>query len=84
MTEEKPLSDAEFIENMKSFRLDHEPDGWPAIRQRDLDRLIGLIFKVADNEEGMLTVHILRHWGTEKTRTFCKHLLGDECQKCGK
>ncbi len=37
------LSDSDFIAEMKKYRLDHEPDGWPAIKQKDLDRLINII-----------------------------------------
>lgn len=37
------MTDTEFLDDMWSFSVDHEPDGWPAIQQRDLSRLVGMV-----------------------------------------
>lgn len=76
------LSDSEFIQDMQTYKIDHEPNGWPAVQQWKVDRLIDIIFKMTDNDDGRLTVHILRNWDREKTVRFAKHLLGDKCQVC--
>lgn len=33
-------SDAEFIRSMQAYKLDHAPDGWPAVQQWQIDRLL--------------------------------------------
>jgi hypothetical protein len=33
----------EFIEDMRSYRVDHLPDGWPAVQTWKIDRLIEII-----------------------------------------
>ncbi len=76
------LSDSEFIQDMQTYKIDHTPDGWPAVQQWKIDRLIDIIFKMANNDDGRLTVHILRHWDKEKIDVFAKHLLGEKCQIC--
>jgi hypothetical protein len=78
----KEMSDAEFLADMATYATDHEPDGWPAVQQWRIDRLLALVYRVADNEDGRLTVHILRNWPKDKINTFAKHLLGDTCQRC--
>lgn len=71
------LTDAEFITDMQTYKLDHTPDGWPAIQQKDLDRLINIIFKMANNDNNRLIIHILKNWGREKIEKFASHLLGE-------
>ncbi len=44
------LTDAEFIEAMQIYKLDHKPDGWPAVQQWKIDRLIDIIFKMTNND----------------------------------
>ena len=37
------MTDAEFLDDMKTYKLDHTQDGWPAVQQWEIDRLIGMI-----------------------------------------
>ena len=76
------LSDPDFLADMATYGIDHEWDGWPAIQQWQIARLIGLIYKMADNADGRLTIHVLRNWDRNQIDRFAKHLLGDRCQKC--
>jgi len=39
----KHLTDTEFIEDMKTYKIDHAPDGWPAVQQWKIDRLLDII-----------------------------------------
>jgi len=39
---EPPMTDSEFIEDMKIYKLDHEPDGRPAVQQWKIDRLLDM------------------------------------------
>jgi len=48
---------SDLIERMRSFELDHEPHGWPAVQMRDIsalcDRLEQAETRVAELEEGL-------------------------------
>lgn len=37
------MTDKEFISEMRSYRIDHLPDGWPAVQTQQIDRLISII-----------------------------------------
>jgi len=37
------MTDKEFIDDMRTYRLDHMPDGWPAVQTQQIDRLIAII-----------------------------------------
>ena len=39
------MTDEEFVEDMRTIRLDHLPDGYPAVQTRQIDRLIEIIDK---------------------------------------
>jgi hypothetical protein len=32
-----------FLSRMRNLRIDHEPDGWPEVQTRDIDRLCDLV-----------------------------------------
>ena len=34
---------SELLEQMKSLRDDHKPDGWPAVRMSEINALVGMI-----------------------------------------
>lgn len=37
------LSDFDFLEDMRTYEIDHEPDGWPAVPMASISRLIRMI-----------------------------------------
>ena len=37
--------DKEFLEDMKTYEIDHEPDGWPAVQMHKITRLLDMIDK---------------------------------------
>jgi hypothetical protein len=45
---DKEMTDEEFVEDMRTYRLDHLPDGWPAVRQWQIDRLLDIIDRAYD------------------------------------
>ncbi len=42
---DEEMTDEEFVEDMRTYRLDHLPDGWPAVQTWKIDRLIEIIDK---------------------------------------
>ena len=53
----------EFVKQMRGYESDHSPDGWPAIRMRDISRLCWIVERqrealaeVATGPETMLAV----------------------------
>jgi len=42
---EVEMTDEEFVEDMRTFRIDHLPDGYPAVQTWQIDRLIEIIDK---------------------------------------
>ncbi len=36
------MTDSEFIQRMRDYAIDHEPDGWPAVKMQDITRLCDL------------------------------------------
>ena len=39
------MTDEEFVEDMRRYRIDHSPGGYPAVQTRQIDRLIEIIDK---------------------------------------
>lgn len=39
----RTMSDAEFVDEMRTYRLDHLPDGYPCVQTWQIDRLIEII-----------------------------------------
>ncbi len=39
------MNTTELIETMRGFEIDHEPDGWPAIRMREVSALCDALEK---------------------------------------
>jgi hypothetical protein len=39
------MTDEAFVEDMRTYRIDHLPDGYPAVQTRQIDRLIEIIDK---------------------------------------
>ena len=37
------MTDKEFINDMATYKIDHEPDGWPAVQQWKIDKILGMI-----------------------------------------
>ena len=37
------MTDKEFVDDMRTYRIDHLPDGWPAVQMHQIDRLIEII-----------------------------------------
>lgn len=44
------MTDEEFVEDMRSYSIDHEPDGYPCIQMHQIDRLIGIIDRLMPGE----------------------------------
>lgn len=67
MTDTPPDPHAELIERMRGFESDHAPDGWPAIRMRDVSALCGAL-------ESALTltdrIEYLKELNTNQCRTI--------------
>lgn len=42
------------------------------------DAYYQLFMKYIDNEDSLLTIHILRNWDRTKIEGFAKHLLGSQ------
>lgn len=45
----KELTDADFIADMRGFADDHLPDGWPAVRMRNITRLCDIASTAIDD-----------------------------------
>ena len=43
------MTDAEFIEEMRTYRLDHLPDGYPCVQTWQIDRLIEIIDRLTSD-----------------------------------
>lgn len=37
------MTDKEFVDDMRTYSIDHLPDGWPAVQTQQIDRLIAII-----------------------------------------
>lgn len=37
------MTDKEFVDDMRMYRIDHLPDGYPAVQTHQIDRLINII-----------------------------------------
>ena len=33
----------DLLDRMRALQADHEPDGWPAVRMRDITALVGMV-----------------------------------------
>lgn len=42
MNQKETINDADFIERMRRFSVDHEPNGWPAVQMHQITRLCDL------------------------------------------
>lgn len=75
------VTDTEFIDDMRTYRLDHLPDGWPAVRTAQIDRLIEIIDRqMAEYREIVqlaVDAEII-------TRSRCKELIGMSHPEIGK
>ena len=43
------MTDAEFIEDMRAYRQDHQPDGYPCVQTWQIDRLIEIIDRLTSD-----------------------------------
>jgi hypothetical protein len=41
------MDDKEFVDDMRTYRLDHLPDGYPCVQTQQIDRLIEIIDRQA-------------------------------------
>lgn len=44
------ITDAEFVEDMRTYRIDHLPNGYPCVQTWQIDRLI----KIIDQKSALL------------------------------
>jgi hypothetical protein len=47
------MTDEEFVEDMRTYRIEHSPDGHPAVQTRQIDRLIEIIDKQREQLEAI-------------------------------
>jgi len=59
-------TEQEFLAGMKLFNNDHFPDGWPAVRMRDINRLLEIIAERDKSLSEQAKDYAARHVGFAK------------------
>ncbi len=58
------MNNTEFVQRMRDFSIDHEPQGWPAIKMEQITRLCDII-------DGMIPALDLLQTRLESGATIC-------------
>jgi hypothetical protein len=85
------MNDQQFISEMRSYRIDHLPDGYPCIQTWQIDRLIEIIGRQALALSGKTQFDVVvetarrcadiaHNWRDKKTGISCCHRLGIEAE----
>ena len=43
------MNDADFLKQMRSLELDHEPTGWPCVQMQQITRLLNIIDRLDED-----------------------------------